>query len=173
MYNEVFQDGPLPWAACSNAWSPFQWRNVPLISNLKDPLVHLEAIFPGPESFTLGGEYLINVYKYLKEHVKEARLGSLQWSPLSGLLNIRTNSFTVRVTEHCYNLPRKVVKSHLWRYSKATWTLSSANCLKVSLSRVVRAGDLPRSTQTCYDSVSVWSEQLFLGSSKSKIQRRN
>lgn len=75
MYNEVFQDGPLPWAACSSAWSPFQWRNVPLISNLKDSLVHLEAIFPGPESFTLGGEYLINVCKYLKGACEESKVG--------------------------------------------------------------------------------------------------
>jgi len=38
--------------------------------------------------------------------------------------NTRKNFFILGVTEQCNKMPREVVESPLWRYSKPTWTLS-------------------------------------------------
>jgi len=45
-------------------------------------------------------------------------------------LNMRKNFFTLRVTEPWNRLPRGVVKSLLWRYSKPSWTRSCAACCR-------------------------------------------
>lgn len=166
MYSKLFQDGPLPWAAYSNAQSPFQWRNLSLISSLKVPWFSFSPVLRGSPQ-----EDLINRYKYLKGECKEDKFRPFTVVSTVWILNIRKICFTVRITEHWHSLPRKA-KSCLWRYTKASWTVLSY-CLKVSFSSVVRPGDFPRSTQTFCDSVCVWSGQLCLRSLKSKVQRRN
>jgi len=84
---------------------------------------------------------LINVYKYLNGECKEdgARLFSVVPSDrtssnahkqkhMSFSLNIRKRFFPVRVTKHWHRLPREVVASPSWRYSKAVWTWFWAAC---------------------------------------------
>jgi len=87
---------------------------------------------------------LINAYKYLEGGCleDEARLfpvvpsertrGNRQKLKQRKFhLNIRKNFFTLRVTEHWNRLPRGGLWSLLlWRYSKPTWTRSSAACCR-------------------------------------------
>jgi len=80
---------------------------------------------------------LINVYKYLQVGCQEdgARLFSVvpnnrissnghELKHRKFQLNMRKNFFTLSVMEHWNRLPREVVESLLWRYSRPVWTRS-------------------------------------------------